>query len=256
MEMEDSPVTYSVSAEGVAVIKLNRPKKLNAFDGGMFQHLSDNFDRFDQDQAAKVAVLAGEGRAFSAGADVNEPITGSDDAGPIQQRESLQRQDQLQRRLFASRLRKPVVAAVHGFVIGNALEIVFQCELVVAAAATKFRVAETIHGFSTGAIWPLFHFRGGAAVANYAAITGSTFEAADAYRWNLVNEVVPAGEHLTRAIAIAEGIAELPQESVRQTVRLARWYAQEEMRQSTPFFELSGHLARRDPAVQASRVEG
>src|SRR5580692_3436713 len=119
-------VTYERGHSGIAVITLNRPEVLNAFNSEMLARLQTVLSEFDDDNAASVAVVTGAGRAFSSGADRKE----------LAIRGTLQDSQSSQTLLYAAKNWKPVIAAVHGFVIGMALELVFQSEFVITGEST------------------------------------------------------------------------------------------------------------------------
>jgi len=125
-----SLVTYERTGQ-IAVITLNRPEKLNAFTDDVVRELAARMRQFDTDPEAFVAILRGAGRAFSSGADVQQR--------QLRTREELERLggpsgegaragDILTRTVNW----KPVIAAVHGYVFGMAVNVAFDCDLVVA----------------------------------------------------------------------------------------------------------------------------
>lgn len=207
----------------IATITLNRPNKLNAFDDDMVRHLGTALRRFDADQEAWVAIICGAGRAFSSGADVRQR--------QLRSREEFERLGGPQARdanaaaLLTHALNwKPVIAAVHGYVMGLALGLAFECELVVAETGTKFQLTETPRGLGGARQWALMRFRGGTAFATEVSITGRFFTAEEAMAGGLINRVTPAGKYLDAARELAREIAQIPPLSVRATVRTRRWY--------------------------------
>lgn len=205
----------------VALLRLNRPDKRNAFDADLTRALQQALRRFDEDDAAVVGVLSGTGKGFSSGADVKarqcrQPEEFERFGGP-------QEPDAHARDLVTRSVRfKPLIAAPHGFVMGLALGIVFECDLVVAAAGTRFQVTETPRGLGGARYWGLLHFAGGGAFAAEAALTGRFFTAEEAQGAGVISRVAPEGEHLEVALALARDIAALPPLSVRATVRTRR----------------------------------
>ena len=155
----------------VATLTLNRPDRLNAFNDELVRHLADALRRFDLDPQAQVAIICGNGRAFSSGADVH-------------QRQLRKREEFLEHGgpqgwgansgdlLTRSVNWKPVIAAPHGYAMGLALGIVLECDLIVAAAGTKFQVTETSRGLGGAKYWALLNFRGAAAFATEVTVTG------------------------------------------------------------------------------------
>jgi enoyl-CoA hydratase/carnithine racemase len=215
-------VTYERDGE-VATITLNRPDKLNAFSDELVGALGEELHRFDMDEAAHVAILCGNGRAFSSGADVKQRQLRSREeflrlGGP--QGRGTHSSDLLTKAVNW----KPVIAAPHGYVLGLSVGIVLECDLVVAEEGTRFQVTETGRGLGASKYWALMHFRGGAAFTMEAALTGRFFTAEEAFKANLINRVAPKGKYLDVARELATEVAKNPPLSVRSTVRLRRWY--------------------------------
>jgi enoyl-CoA hydratase/carnithine racemase len=117
-----------------------------------------------------------------------------------------------------------VVAAAHGYVMGLALGIVLECDLIVAAAGTQFQVTETPRGLGGAKYWALLDFRGAAAFGTEMALTGRFFSAEEALAHGVINRVTPEGEHLQVAHELAAAVASNPPLSVRATIRSRRWY--------------------------------
>src|SRR5579871_5556107 len=207
----------------IATLTLNRPEKLNAFNDDLVRHLAEALRRFDLDPEAEVAILCGAGRAFSSGADVH-------------QRQLRRREEFLQHGgpqgwgansadLFTRAVNwKPVIAAPHGYAMGLALGIVLECDLIVAAAGTKFQITETSRGLGGSRYWALLNFRGAGAFAAEMALTGRFFTAEEALAAGVINRVAAAGQHLAAARELAAQIVQNPPLSVRAAVRTRRWY--------------------------------
>jgi len=207
----------------IASIALNRPDKLNAFDDDMVRHLGAALRRFDGDADAHIAVLWGVGRAFSSGADVRQRQLRSREeferlGGP--QAHDANAADLLTRAVNW----KPVVAAAHGYVMGLALGVVLECDLIVAEQGTKFQVTETSRGLGGARHWGLLQFRGAGAFGTEVALTGRFFTAEEAFAAGLINRVAAPGKHLDVAYELAREVASNPPLSVRATVRTRRWY--------------------------------
>jgi enoyl-CoA hydratase/carnithine racemase len=209
--------------EHIATITLNRPDKLNAFDDDQVRRLAEALRRFDVDPEAHVAIICGNGRAFSSGADVQQR--------QLRKREEFERlggpqaPDANAADLLTRAINwKPVIAAAHGYVMGLALGLILECDLVVAEEGTKFQVTETSRGLGGARHWGLLQFRGGAAFATEAALTGRFFSAEEARAAGLINRVAPPGRYLEAARELAREVAKNPPLSVRATVRTRRWY--------------------------------
>jgi enoyl-CoA hydratase/carnithine racemase len=218
----DGLVLYS-TADKIATITLNRPDKLNAVSDDVVAALAEALRRFDLDDAAEVAILNGAGRAFSSGADVRQRQLRSREefeklGGP--QGWGTNSADLLTRAVNW----KPVVAAVHGYVMGLALGLTLECDLIVAAEGTRFQLTETSRGLGASRYWALFHFRGAGAFGDEVALTGRFFTAEEGFKAGLFNRLAPAGKHLEVARELALEVAKNPPLSVRTTVRTRRWY--------------------------------
>jgi enoyl-CoA hydratase/carnithine racemase len=215
-------VSYEADG-GIVTIALNRPEKLNAFNAQLVLALKAALRRFDEDPSALVAILTGNGRAFSTGADVKARQARSREeferlGGP--QEPEANSADLLNRSVKW----KPIIASVHGYVLGLALGIVFECDLVVAEAGTKFQITETSRGLGGARYWALAHFSGGGAFATEVALTGRYFSAEEALAAGMLSRVAAPGTHLQVARELAAQIAANPPLSVRAVVRTRRWF--------------------------------
>jgi enoyl-CoA hydratase/carnithine racemase len=173
---------------GIVTISLNKPEKLNAFDAQLILALKAALRRFGEDSSALVALLAGNGRAFSTGADVRARQASSREelerlGGP--QEPGANSADPLNRSVKW----KPIVASVHGYVLGLALGIGLGCDVVVAEQGTKFQVTETSRGLGGARYRALAHFLGGGAFASEVALTGRYFSAEEALAAGMLSRV-------------------------------------------------------------------
>ena len=235
--MSEAHLVDYACTDKIATITLNRPEKLNAFNDDLVRALADALRRFDLDPEAHVAVLCGRGRAFSSGADVHQR--------QLRKREEFEALGGPQgwgansADLFTRAVNwKPVIAAPHGYVLGLAVGIVLESDLIVAAAGTKFQITETPRGLGGAKYWGLMHFRGAATFALDVALTGRFFTAEEALAAGVLNRVAPEGQHLEAAYELAAAVAKNPPLSVRATVRTRRWYmdqlGREVMMQNAP----------------------
>jgi enoyl-CoA hydratase/carnithine racemase len=101
---------------------------------------------------------------------------------------------------------------------------VLECDLIVAAAGTRFQVTETPRGLGGAKYWALLHFRGAGAFAEEVALTGRFFTAEEAHAAGIINRLAPEGRHLEAARELAAAVAKNPPLSVRASVRTRRWY--------------------------------
>ena len=221
----------------VVTLRLNRPEKLNAFNDELVAALMQGLRRFDQDGDAHLAIICGNGRAFSSGADVHQR--------QLRSREEFEKYGGPQAfgahasdLLTKSVNWKPVIAAVHGYVLGLSVGIVFESDLIVAEEGTQFQITETSRGLGASRYWGLLNYRGGGAFATEVALTGRFFTAEECLEANLINRVAPKGKLLEVANELAEEVCVNPPLSVRATVRTRRWYmdqlSREIMMQTAP----------------------
>jgi enoyl-CoA hydratase/carnithine racemase len=220
--MSESLVEYECH-DLIATITLNRPDKLNAVNDDMVREMAAALSRFDTDNDAYVAILCGRGRAFSSGADVRQRQLRSREE--FERHGGAQAQDASSHDLLLRSVNwKPVLAAVHGYVLGLALGLVLECDLIVAETGTKFQVTETPRGLSGAKYWAMLNFRGGGAFATDVGLTGRFFTAEEAKAAGIIERVAPTGELMETARALAGEVAKNPPLGVRSTIRARRWY--------------------------------
>lgn len=215
----------------IATISFARPEKLNAFSDAMIMRLADVLHTFDIDPEADVAVLRGEGRAFSAGADVHQRQLRSQ--AELEKNGGPQGWGAHSADLFTRAINwKPVIAAPHGFAVGLGLAMVLESDIVVAEAGTKFQVTETSRGLASSRHWALLAYRGQRSFATEVSLTGRFFTAEEALAAGAIDRVAAPGEHLEQAYDMARAIAANPPLSVRATVRTRRWYMDQAEREA------------------------
>jgi methylglutaconyl-CoA hydratase len=187
--MAEPTVLVSRDGRGVATVTLNRPAVRNAFDDALIQRLIETFEALAADATARVVVLAGAGRSFSAGGDLNwmRRMAGFSHA------ENLADAAELGRLMSTlSRLPQPTIARVHGAAFAGGLGLVACCDIAVAEQDTVFCVSETRLGLVPAVISPYLVQAIGARVARRYFLTAERFSAAEALRIGLVHEVAPA----------------------------------------------------------------
>jgi len=216
-----SPERISVEArEHVLLIGLNRPAKRNAFDLQMYQELGQALARLEGDATLRCAVLFAHGEHFTGGIELPQWLPFFRDGRmPTLPAGAL---DPLAREAKHT-LTKPLVIAVQGWCLTIGIELMLAADIRIAAQDTRFAQIEIKRG-----IFPI----GGATVrlvqevgwgnAMRILLTGDEFSAADAYRLGLVQEVVPTGAQLERAVAIAQTIAQQSPVGVQATLASAR----------------------------------
>src|SRR3954464_11071058 len=168
---------------GVARIFLNRPEKSNALNSAVLEDLRLSLRDVAEKADLRVAVLAGHGKAFCGGADVAElsELTQATEARFV---ERIHQVCQAIRELPV-----PVVARLHGAVIGAGLEIAAACDLRIAAKATKFAMPEVKLGIPSVVEAALLPRLMGTGRAAWLVLTGEAIDAERAYAWGLVEEV-------------------------------------------------------------------
>ena len=189
--------------DGIALITMNRPERMNALDAEHYRLLSEAWIRVRDDGEIRVAIITGAGeRAFTVGADLKSYVTQPADLSEmwLTQREQL-----LNRGL---EVWKPVIAAVNGACLGGGTTMLFATDIRVAVPHATFNLAEVSRGLVPG--------NGGTqrvlkqmpyAIAMEMMLTADTFDAATAARWGLVNKVVAPDRLLDEAFDYARRIA-------------------------------------------------
>ena len=214
-----SGAVHLVIDGAIATLTIDRPAKRNTFTVAMAGQLGEHCATIDRDEAVRAVIVTAVGPdAFCAGSDVallddlgstwqgrNRAVYGRDYIGPL------------------LRLRKPVVAAIRGYCLGGGLEIAIACDIRVASETASFGTPEIRLGWHAGSgnttILPRLIGYGNAA---RWILTGDRFDAAEAHRVGLVQEVVPDPELEATARAIAERLAANPPIAVQAAKHLIR----------------------------------
>lgn len=188
--------------DGLAVLTVNRPDKLNALNDQVIGELGQAAAALGEDPAVRGVILTGAGsKAFVAGADISELAA----QGPAEGKARSLRGQAVFRRFEA--LRKPVVAAVNGFCLGGGCELAMACHLRLASAEARFGQPEVKLGIGPGyggtVRLPRLVGRGRALEL---LLTGAMIDAQEAWRIGLVNRVVPADQLLPEAEKLMRGI--------------------------------------------------
>ena len=196
-------IDYTVSDEGIALITINRPERLNAMDAEHYKALSNAWVSVRDDPAVRVAIVTGAGeRSFTTGADIKSFLT-----APVGLSEMwLTQRDQLLNR--GLEVWKPIISAVNGYCLGGGVTLMLATDIRIAAAHATFNVAEVKRGVipangGTQRILDQLPY----AIAMEMLLTGDGIDAVAAERWGLVNKVVAKEDLMTTAYAYARRIA-------------------------------------------------
>lgn len=210
------PVDFEVR-DGVAVITMNRPERLNALDHEAYRQLSEAWIKVRDDDKIRAAIITGAGeRSFTTGADLKSFVTDPADLSGFW----LTQNEQLLNR--GLEVWKPVIAAVNGYCLGGGMTLLLATDIRIAAPHATFALAEVKRGIIAG--------NGGTqrileqlpyAIAMELLLTGDAIDAETAARWGLVNRVVPTDELLDACLEIASRIAQNAPLAVQAAKELA-----------------------------------
>ncbi len=214
----------SISVEarnGIFLMGLNRPAKLNGLTPAMFDAMGAAYTRFEADESLRVAVLHAHGPHFTAGLDLpkwTKALGQADEFGDPKGVDPYNR-----RPPWGT---KPVIAAVQGITFTAGLEMVLGADIIIAASDCRFAMMEPKRGLmpSGGATYR-FVERGGWGNAMRWLLTGDEFDAEEARRIGIVQEIVAPGQQLARALELAEIIASRAPLAVKATKANAHTYA-------------------------------
>ena len=205
--MEYTLILTSV-VERAGLIQINRPQQLNALNAVVMEELAVALEEFDQSEPVGCSVIAGNQRAFAAGADIKEMVDAT--AVEMLQRASIARWDRIRK------IKKPVIAAVSGFCLGGGCELALACDLIVASESAQFGQPEINLGVIPGAGGTQRLTRAlGKNRAMELILTGRYLSAREAGQSGLVARVVPVEVYLDEALKLANEIAARPPIAVR-----------------------------------------
>ncbi|MBI4192526.1 MAG: enoyl-CoA hydratase/isomerase family protein [Betaproteobacteria bacterium] len=196
-------------AEGVALIRINRPESRNSINLEVRKLIVQYLTELGDDSATRSIVLTGNDKSFAAGGDIKE-LAG---AGSIDI--MLRGTHKLSRAIAACP--KPMIAAVNGFALGGGCELAMTCDIIIAGESARFGQPEVKIGVIPGSGGTQRLIR---AVGKYKAmkicLTGDSFSAREAFEMGLVSELAPDAEVEKRAVEMAQQIAALPPLAVQQ----------------------------------------
>jgi len=184
----------------VAIIKINRPKVLNALNLELMEDLASLLEEFDADDQINVILLSGNERAWAAGADIGDMATASS--------EEMKKRNQFAVWERIKSIRKPIVAAVSGFALGGGCELMMHCDIIIASETAKLGQPEINIGVMPGAggTQRLTHAIG-KALAMDVVLSGRFLSANEALEHGLISRVVPREHWFEAALEVAKQVA-------------------------------------------------
>jgi enoyl-CoA hydratase len=184
----------------IALIRLNRPKELNALNLQLMQELKKAFHELDENDEVRCIVITGDERAFAAGADIKQMENRT--AVDMLKIDQFETWDQIRK------TRKPVIAAVSGFALGGGCELAMTCDMIVASETAKFGQPEIKIGIMPGAGGTQRLARAvGKVRAMEMVLTGKFITADEALAAGLINRVVPQELYLEEAMKLVADVA-------------------------------------------------
>ncbi len=200
-------ILTEIPAEGVGLIRLNRPQALNALNSIITREIFDALEAFDRDDSVGCIVLTGSDKAFAAGADIKEMV--DQDAVAMLSHDFTDW-------ARMTRITKPIIGAVSGWALGGGCEMAMICDMIVASETAKFGQPEVTLGITPGAGGTQRLARAvGKALAMEVMLGGRNLTAQEALSFGLVNRVHPVESYLDEAVKLAAKIAALPRVAVR-----------------------------------------
>jgi methylglutaconyl-CoA hydratase len=215
VQMEYKTIQLGVDS-GVATITLNRPEKRNAISFALLEELLAALDEVER-SSAQVMILTGVGKAFCAGLDLDElkNLLGKTHDENV---EDSSRMGRIFRRIYDFPL--PTIAAVNGAAIAGGTGFATMCDFTLAVPEAKFGYTEVRIGFVPAIVSSMLVWQVGHKIARDLLLTARLFDAAEAHRYGLVNEVVSPERLMPRARELAAQLMENSPSSVRATKHL------------------------------------
>jgi methylglutaconyl-CoA hydratase len=203
-------------SDSIATITFNRPEKRNAVSFELVDDLMRALDQIDK-SSSQVVIMTGAGKAFCAGLDLDElkALVGKTHEQNVQDSATMAR-------MFRSiyDFPKPTIAAVNGAAIAGGTGIATMCDFTLAVPEAKFGYTEVRIGFVPAIVSSFLVMQVGHKIARDLLMTARLFDAAEAHRYGLVNEIVQPENLMTRAQEIAKLLLENSPSSVRATKKL------------------------------------
>ena len=209
---DQSPVTTQIDGR-VGILTFDRPQVMNAFNHTLIDYTNRAMDAFMDDDAVLAIIVRGDGRCFSAGFDMKESAARGT-SGEDEWRDVLTRDFEFIMQFWNAP--KPTIAAVHGYCIGGALELLMACDLAVASETTLFGEPEV--RFGSGIVAMLAPYVMGPKQAKELLLTGNDMVTAlRCYEMGILNRVVADGDEMKAAIELANQITSASPRSVQMT---------------------------------------
>jgi methylglutaconyl-CoA hydratase len=200
----------------IATITFNRPEKRNAISFELLSELMQALDEVEK-SPAQILIISGAGKAFCAGLDLEELKSLLGKTHDQNVKDSA-RMAQVFRRIYD--FPKPTIAAVNGAAIAGGTGIATMCDFTLAVPEAKFGYTEVRIGFVPAIVSSILVWQVGHKIARDLLMTGRLFDAAEAHRFGLANEIVPAEHLMGRARELANQLLENSPSSVRLTKKL------------------------------------
>ncbi len=205
------------AAGAIRYLTLNRPDKLNALSDELVAELTAALVAADADPAVAVIVLAANGRAFSAGADLRRPET-----PPTHREVAASLASTIPFYSLVMRLDTPVIAAVQGYALGGGCNLAVCCDIVVAADNAVFGYPEVKLGMVAAGVAPALVHQIGRKAAFELLVLCENIGAQQALTYGMINRVVALDQLLPTATALAEKLAAFDADALRLTKQLIR----------------------------------
>jgi enoyl-CoA hydratase len=183
----------------IALVRLNRPKELNALNLQLMLELKKALQELDEDEAVRCIIITGNQQAFAAGADIKQMENKT--AIDLLKIDQFETWDQIRK------TKKPIIAAVSGFALGGGCELAMTCDMIVASETARFGQPEIKIGIMPGAGGTQRLTRAvGKALAMEMVLTGKFISAEEALKAGLINKVVPEELYLEEAVKLANEV--------------------------------------------------
>lgn len=212
--------------KGICTITFNRPEKRNAVSFELVHEIGQALDHAATSQTTQVVIFTGAGKAFCAGLDLEElkSLIGKSHEQNVKDSQTMAN---MFRTIYD--FPKPTIAAVNGAAIAGGTGIATMCDFTLAVAEAKFGYTEVRIGFVPAIVSSYLVFQVGHKIARDLLMTARLFDAAEAHRYGLVNEVLSPEQLMPRAIAIAQLLMENSPSSVRATKKLINGFIKEQL---------------------------